>query len=369
MTTTSPLCAAPLQLGLWQQLTAEQQAAVRALELSPEQVEFAGRIERALEPVVEAADSTQRAGLAVLRGGQVLGFLVLTRQAQAPAWAPAGSVVMSAMRIHPGCQGQGLGSAALRALPAWLQAHWPGSEYLLLQVDAGNAAGRQAYAKAGCHHWGASVPGRIGPVWHMALALRVDAKPLPAQPPQPPLDVLPETLDTERLHIRVARPGDGVVFNAAIAESLPALAPWLGWVTPAPTLAQSEASCRRAQARWLLNEDLMVLCFLKDSGALVGGSGLHNANWTLRQFEVGYWGRSRFGGQGLMTEAVRALADHALQRLGAHRVFLTVDEANRDSWRLAERAGFELEGTLRNERFNLAGALRHTRVYARIPAD
>jgi RimJ/RimL family protein N-acetyltransferase len=47
-------------------------------------------------------------------------------------------------------------------------------------------------------------------------------------------------------------------------------------------------------------------------------------------------------------------------------VFLTTDHRNRDSWRLAERAGFELEGVLRNERLDLQGRLRDTRVYSRI---
>lgn len=181
-------------------------------------------------------------------------------------------------------------------------------------------------------------------------------------------DQLPEHIETERLLVRVARPGDGPMFNAAIVESLPALSPWLGWVTPAPTLEQSEFSCRRAYARFLLNEDLMALFIRKSDGELVGGSGLHHANWTLRQFEVGYWGRTRDAGQGLVTEGVRALADHALSVLRASRVYLTTDEKNIASWRLAERAGFELEGTLRNERLDLQGALRHTRVYARVPA-
>jgi len=83
-------------------------------------------------------------------------------------------------------------------------------------------------------------------------------------------------------------------------------------------------------------------------------------------FEVGYWGRTRFMGQGLVTEGVRALASHALTALGASRVFLTTDERNVRSWRLAERAGFELEGTLRNDRKNLEGTLRNTRVYSRV---
>lgn len=182
-----------------------------------------------------------------------------------------------------------------------------------------------------------------------------------------PLNVLPEQMESRRLLIRVARPGDGQVFNDAISRSLPDLAPWLGWVTPPPSLEQSEFNCRRAYARYLLNEDLMVFFFAKDSGALVGGSGLHGADWTTRKFEVGYWSRTGHGGQGLITEGVRALSDYALRELGAHRVFLTCDDKNVRSWKLAERAGFVLEGIMLNERFNLQGQLRDTRVYARTP--
>lgn len=178
---------------------------------------------------------------------------------------------------------------------------------------------------------------------------------------------LPEQLETERLLIRVARPGDGEVFNEAIIESLSHLAPWLAWVTPVPTVEESEEACRKAYRRFELNEDLMVFFFAKECGSLVGGSGLHDIDWALGHFEVGYWGRTRYGGRGMMTEGVRELSSHALYHLGASRVFLTTDERNTASWRLAERAGFELEGTMRNDRLNLEGSLRNTRVYSKIP--
>ncbi|RYD67480.1 MAG: N-acetyltransferase [Verrucomicrobiaceae bacterium] len=177
---------------------------------------------------------------------------------------------------------------------------------------------------------------------------------------------LPEQIESERLIIRVARPGDGIAFNEAITESLTELSPWLGWVTPPPTPEDSERSCCRAHERFMRNEDLMAFFFLKDGGTLVGGSGLHDANWDLGHFEVGYWGRSSFCGRGLITEGVRALTDHALDKLNSTRVFLTTDTLNVASWKLAERAGFELEGILRNERRNLSGGLRDTRVYSRI---
>ncbi len=179
-------------------------------------------------------------------------------------------------------------------------------------------------------------------------------------------NVLPETLETERLVVRVAKPGDGKVFNEAILESLAELGMWLAWAVSAPSVDQSESVCRRAYARFLLNEDLMALFFLRDSGVLVGGSGLHRANWELRQFEMGYWGRTAYCGRGFVTEGVRALADHALDDLGASSVWLTTDERNAASRRLAERAGFELEGVLRNERLDLCGRLRNTCVYSRV---
>jgi RimJ/RimL family protein N-acetyltransferase len=189
----------------------------------------------------------------------------------------------------------------------------------------------------------------------------------PKNPPMP-LNLLPEQLESPRLLIRVAKPGDGPAFNEAVVASLNDLAPWLGWVTPPPTVEQSEANCRRGYARYLLNEDLMVFFFEKNSGALVGGSGLHGPDWATRKFEVGYWCRTGYGGKGLITEGVRALSDYALNELGAARVFLTCDDKNTRSWKLAERAGFTLEGILVNERLNLRGELRNTRSYARTAA-
>jgi len=110
----------------------------------------------------------------------------------------------------------------------------------------------------------------------------------------------------------------------------------------------------------------MAFFFLKKDGSLVGGSGLHDANWDLRCFEIGYWGGEKFSGQGLITEGVSALAGHALNSLNASRVFLATDDKNVASWKLAEQEGFELEGILRNERRNLVGELRDTRVYSRV---
>lgn len=178
---------------------------------------------------------------------------------------------------------------------------------------------------------------------------------------------LPEELETERLFLRCPKPGDGRLLNDAVLESIEELRPWMDWATPTPSLVDSEVTCRRAYARYLCNDELMLLVFLRDQSRLVGASGFHSINWKLRHFEIGYWGRTQDNGSGYITEAVRALAEHALTQLEATRVYIRVDDLNRPSWRVAERAGFQLEGILRNQQRNLAGQLRNTRVYSRIP--
>ena len=64
----------------------------------------------------------------------------------------------------------------------------------------------------------------------------------------------PEKIETERLVIRVAKPGDGQVLNQAVLDSLTELAPWVNWVTPPPSVEESEAVCRKAYGKFLLHK-------------------------------------------------------------------------------------------------------------------
>ena len=101
-------------------------------------------------------------------------------------------------------------------------------------------------------------------------------------------------------------------------------------------------------------------------GELVGGTGLHRIDWTLRKFEIGYWRKSGCAGRGFVTEAVRALSRMAFDALAARRVEIRMDDRNAASWRVAERAGFTLEALLRFDSATPAGEPRSTRVYARV---
>ncbi|MBC7733837.1 MAG: GNAT family N-acetyltransferase [Bacteriovorax sp.] len=181
------------------------------------------------------------------------------------------------------------------------------------------------------------------------------------------LDV-PARIDTPRLILRCPTSADAAAQNEAVCESLAELRPYMPWAQAAPTLAQSEAECRRMHAKYLLREDLVMFMFERldagREGDLVGGTGLHRIDWAQRNFEIGYWCRTSRQGRGYAAEAVQALTRFAFDRLEARRVEIRMDDGNERSWRVAERAGFRLEGVLRGNRLAPGGELRDTRVYA-----
>ena len=186
----------------------------------------------------------------------------------------------------------------------------------------------------------------------------------------PLLIEVPTRIETARLVLRSPRRGDGAAVNAAVIASHHELDKWLPWAIDLPTLDESEAHCRRQQARFILREDLAMFIFAREpdgsEGELLGGTGLHRINWALRRFEIGYWRKSGLEGRGIVTEAVQALSRMAFDVLAARRVEVRMDNDNERSWKVAERAGFTLEAVLRFDSSTPAGEPRSTRVYARV---
>ncbi len=154
----------------WHALTAVEHAAVRALEISAEQREFAGGMSRSVA-ACEAGDPAEVAGLAMRVDLDIVGWVLLKRGASAPAWVDGGAAVVSGLRIDRRHQGRGIGPAALAEMARWVGRYWPESTRLVLRVDDGNVAGIRAYEKAGWHEIGARLAGRVGLERTMTLAL------------------------------------------------------------------------------------------------------------------------------------------------------------------------------------------------------
>jgi RimJ/RimL family protein N-acetyltransferase len=182
-----------------------------------------------------------------------------------------------------------------------------------------------------------------------------------------------EQIETKRLILRAVMPGDGAVHFAAMQESLRDLRQHLAhlpWVKEEPSLLNSEKFCRTSRSRFIQRESMVYFIYLKSDQSFIGDVGLHRIEWDIPKVEIGYWCRSGAQGNGYIVEAVKAITEFSLTQLAAKRIEICADDLNVSSWKVAERAGFELEGILRNaSRDGVTDQLRDLRVYSKIRTE
>jgi RimJ/RimL family protein N-acetyltransferase len=104
------------------------------------------------------------------------------------------------------------------------------------------------------------------------------------------------------------------------------------------------------------------------SGRILGSIGL--VPHPCDVIEMGYWIRADARGNGYMTRALVLASGWAFSKLGAARVQLRADVENVASCRVAEKAGFRLDGVLRSAYWNERLRRRQDwAIYSLLPTD
>ena len=107
---------------------------------------------------------------------------------------------------------------------------------------------------------------------------------------------------------------------------------------------------------------------IEHAGSAAGSIALRLADSANRIADFGYCLRRDLWGQGLVTEAARALVETAFGVLGLHRLFATCDVRNGASFAVMEKLGMRREGHMRGDRF-IKGEWRDTYLYAILASE
>lgn len=81
----------------------------------------------------------------------------------------------------------------------------------------------------------------------------------------------------------------------------------------------------------------------------VGNVRLGGINWQSRFAELGLVLAKKYWGKGYATEAISTISDYAFNRLNLHKVWCGILGDNIASIRAFGKAGFQVEGTLRQQ--------------------
>jgi carbamoyl-phosphate synthase large subunit len=144
--------------------------------------------------------------------------------------------------------------------------------------------------------------------------------------------------------------------EAADAEELYALSdanraylsqfmPWAAGQTLPDTRSHIDSSLQRQAANAGFD------CAIVRDGRVIGCVGYHSVSWQHRGTSIGYWLAESEQGRGTMTQAVRALVDHAFAAWDLNRVEIAAAVENERSRAVARRLGFTEEGVRRAAEF------------------
>ena len=123
---------------------------------------------------------------------------------------------------------------------------------------------------------------------------------------------------------------------------------------PEGTLTYEET---REELEWFLNghpthpELGLWATIYKETGQFIGRCGL--LPWTIGErpeVEVAYLLDKKYRGQGLATEAARAILHHAFEQLQLSRLICLIDRENQASIRVATKIGMNFEKEGRDEK-------------------
>jgi ribosomal-protein-alanine N-acetyltransferase len=163
----------------------------------------------------------------------------------------------------------------------------------------------------------------------------------------------PVILSSDEITLRPARLRDRNQWNSVRAENKEWLTPWEATLPQLPlsSPAFEDASFRPSftQMVRLLNHEARAgrsYSFLIWSGTnLIGQITMGGVMYgALRAAHIGYWIDRNFANKGYTTQAVELVSGFGFSELGLHRIEINVRPENAASCRVAEKAGFVIEG-------------------------
>jgi diamine N-acetyltransferase len=152
--------------------------------------------------------------------------------------------------------------------------------------------------------------------------------------------------------------GKQVYLRPLETEDAPALQAWINDPDVYPYLAVTRPFNRQAEEAFVersmkSDHDLTLGIVVREGDRLIGTAGLFRIDFRNRHAGFGIMiGDKKSWNRGYGTEATRLIVRHAFETMNLNRVWLMVYEFNPRGTRAYEKAGFRLEGVLRQSAFS-----------------
>lgn len=168
------------------------------------------------------------------------------------------------------------------------------------------------------------------------------------------------------IEIRTLHRGLAARIHQLVRADQERLARFLPWVQQTQSIADTIEFLARAREAFVHGQAVHGGIWFENE--LVGLVALEIKRPVDEIGHVGYWISARTEGKGVMTRALKAFVAYSFQDWKLHRLEIYCATENVRSCRVAERAGFRKEGTLRGAR-KVNGEFLDMNLYALLRPD
>ncbi len=139
-----------------------------------------------------------------------------------------------------------------------------------------------------------------------------------------------------------------------------------GTVSRTRTLADTQAFLADIAERVQARTYLPYVIVDEATGRFIGFLDLKNIDWSIPKSEVGCYVDAAAAGQGVATRAFQVFCAYCFAEFKLRKLFLRTHESNTAARRVAEKAGFAVEGVIRCDYKTTAGEVVDLIYYGRL---
>lgn len=143
--------------------------------------------------------------------------------------------------------------------------------------------------------------------------------------------------------------------------------PWLGWVKYTNSPDDTLNFLEKTDIDWKNNNQFVYEILTDDK--FIGLISIINVSWSNKRAEIGYWLDTNYTGNGYISEALSLIEDELFD-IGFNRIVIHTDVLNHRSANVAIKAGYKLEGILRQNIYSEPNQrYRDQNVFSKLKSD
>ena len=175
-------------------------------------------------------------------------------------------------------------------------------------------------------------------------------------------------LSDGKITLRPSLMSDAEPLYQAIFESIAEIRPWLTFAHEGYSIRETKDFLRERPTGWKKDTEYAFNIIDSGDGSITGGCGFSGIDKENGRANLGYWVRTSRTGEGIATSATLLLAKWGFMVVKLNRIEILASTGNKASQRVAEKAGAQREGVMRN-RLKIGDDLHDAVMYSLIPRD